>query len=182
MTLWEGRISTGMADAVAEFTVSLPFDQLLAFDDLAGSRAHVKGLGKAGILSDSEVHALIDALDIVEEEFVEGRFTFGPGDEDIHTAIERRVTEIAGDAGAKLHTGRSRNDQVATALRLWCRRTLIDLAEQIMAFQEVLAQRAARRATSTCPATRTCSGPSRSCSPTTCWRTAGRWPATSTAW
>ncbi|HEY6474500.1 MAG TPA: argininosuccinate lyase [Acidimicrobiales bacterium] len=142
MTLWEGRIATGMADAVAEFTVSLPFDRALAFDDLAGSRAHVKGLGKAGILSDSEVHALIDALDIVEEEFVEGRFTFGPDDEDIHTAIERRVTEIAGDTGAKLHTGRSRNDQVATALRLWCRRTLIDLAEQIMAFQEVLAQRA----------------------------------------
>jgi argininosuccinate lyase len=142
MTLWEGRIATGMADAVAEFTVSLPFDQLLAFDDLAGSRAHVKGLGKAGILSDSEVHTLIDALDIVEEEFLEGRFAFGPGDEDVHTAIERRVTEIAGDTGAKLHTGRSRNDQVATALRLWCRRTLIDLAEQIMAFQEVLAQRA----------------------------------------
>ena len=142
MTLWEGRIATGMADAVAEFTVSLPFDQLLAYDDLAGSRAHVKGLGKAGILSDSEVHALIDALDIVEEEFAEGRFAFGPGDEDVHTAIERRVTEIAGDTGAKLHTGRSRNDQVATALRLWCRRTLIDVAEQIMALQDVLAQRA----------------------------------------
>ena len=142
MTLWEGRIATGMADAVAEFTVSLPFDQALAFDDLAGSRAHVKGLGKGGILSDSEVQTLIDALDIVDEEFGEGRFVFGPGDEDIHTAIERRVTEIAGDTGAKLHTGRSRNDQVATALRLWCRRTLIDLAERIMALQEVLAQRA----------------------------------------
>ena len=66
MTLWEGRISTGMADAVAEFTVSLPFDRALAGDDLAGSRAHVKGLGKAGILSDSEVTTLVEALDIVE--------------------------------------------------------------------------------------------------------------------
>ncbi|HWD56060.1 MAG TPA: argininosuccinate lyase [Acidimicrobiales bacterium] len=142
MTLWEGRIAIGMADAVAEFTVSLPFDRVLAFDDLAGSRAHVKGLGKAGILSDSEVGALIDALDLVEEEFTGGRFAFGPDDEDIHTAIERRVTVLAGDAGAKLHTGRSRNDQVATALRLWCRRTLIAVAEQIMALQEALAQRA----------------------------------------
>ncbi len=142
MTLWEGRISTGMADAVAEFTVSLPFDRVLASDDLAGSRAHVKGLGKAGILSDSEVSALVDALDIVEEEFATGVFAFAPGDEDVHTAIERRVTELIGDVGAKLHTGRSRNDQVATALRLWCRRSLIGLAEEIMAFQDVLAQRA----------------------------------------
>ena len=125
MTLWEGRISTGMADTVAAFTVSLPFDRTLARDDLAGSRAHVKGLGKAGILSDSEVASLIDALDIVEEEFATGVFAFAPDDEDVHTAIERRVTELAGDAGAKLHTGRSRNDQVATALRLWCRRSLV---------------------------------------------------------
>ncbi|HXB36702.1 MAG TPA: lyase family protein, partial [Acidimicrobiales bacterium] len=142
MTLWEGRIAAGMADAVAEFTVSLGFDQELARDDLTGSRAHVKGLGKAGIITDSEVSALIDALDIVEEEIADGQFTFAPGDEDIHTAIERRVTEVAGEVGAKLHTGRSRNDQIATDLRLWCRRTLIAVAEQIMAFQEVLAQRA----------------------------------------
>ncbi len=142
MTLWEGRISTGMADAVAAFTVSLPFDRALASDDLAGSRAHVKGLGKAGILSDSEVTTLVESLDIVEEEFAGGGFVFAPGDEDIHTAIERRVTELIGDVGAKLHTGRSRNDQVATALRLWCRRSLIGVAEEIMALQDVLAQRA----------------------------------------
>ena len=142
MTLWEGRIAGGMADAVADFTVSLGFDQALALDDLTGSRAHVKGLGKAGILTDSEVSALVDALDIVEEELTDGQFKFAPGDEDIHTAIERRVTEVAGEVGAKLHTGRSRNDQVATDLRLWCRRSLISIAEQIMALQEVLAHRA----------------------------------------
>jgi argininosuccinate lyase len=142
MTLWEGRISAGMADVVAEFTVSLPYDKVLAFDDLMGSRAHVKGLGKVGILSDSEVRALIDALDLVEEEFETGAFVYAPGDEDIHTAVERRVTELAGDVGAKLHTGRSRNDQVATDLRLWCRRALIVVADEIMALQETLAQRA----------------------------------------
>ena len=79
---------------------------------------------------------------MVEEEFATGVFAFAPGDEDIHTAIERRVTELAGDVGAKLHTGRSRNDQVATALRLWCRRSLVGVAEEIMALQDVLAQRA----------------------------------------
>ena len=142
MTLWEGRISTGMADAVAAFTVSLPFDRVLAHDDLAGSRAHVKGLGKAGILTDNEVTTLVETLDIVEEEFATGEFVFAPGDEDIHTAIERRVTELVGDVGAKLHTGRSRNDQVATALRLWCRRSLIGVADEIMALQDTLAQRA----------------------------------------
>jgi argininosuccinate lyase len=101
MTLWEGRIAAGMADAVADFTVSLPFDQMLALDDLAGSRAHVKGLGKAGILSDSEVHALLDALGIVEKEIATGAFGFAPADEDVHTAVERRVTELAGEVGAK---------------------------------------------------------------------------------
>ena len=146
MTLWKGRISTGMADAVAEFTVSLPFDRVLAKEDLAGSRAHVKGLGKVGILSDSEVAALVDTLDLVDEEFATGTFTFEPGDEDVHTAIERRVTELIGDVGAKLHTGRSRNDQVATALRLWCRRSLINVADEIVALQDALAQRAAEAA------------------------------------
>jgi argininosuccinate lyase len=143
MTLWKGRISTGMADAVATFTVSLPFDQILAPDDLVGSRAHVKGLGKAGILTDNEVSQLLDTLDLVEEEFATGVFVYEPGDEDIHTAVERRVTELAGEAvGAKLHTGRSRNDQIATDLRLWCRRSLVDVAGEIMALQDVLARRA----------------------------------------
>ena len=81
-------------------------------------------------------------MDLVEEEFATGAFVFEPGDEDIHTAIERRVTELAGDVGAKLHTGRSRNDQIATDLRLWCRRSLVGVATEVMALQDVLAQRA----------------------------------------
>ncbi len=142
MTLWEGRIATGMADAVADFTVSLPFDRALAAEDLMGSRAHVKGLGKAGILGDAEVATLLGALDAVEHELTTGTFAFAPGDEDIHTAVERRVTELAGDVGAKLHTGRSRNDQVVTALRLWCRRSLVEVSGEIMGLQDALAQRA----------------------------------------
>ena len=102
----------------------------------------MKGLGKAGILRDAEVATLLDALGTVEDEFDSGTFAFAPGDEDVHTAIERRVTELAGEVGAKLHTGRSRNDQVATALRLWCRRALVDVAAEIVSLQDTLARRA----------------------------------------
>ena len=107
MTLWQGRLGGGMADEVAAFTVSVHFDQALAEDDLEGSRAHVKGLGKAGILTGDEVTVLLGSLDRVGQELAEGTFAFQPGDEDVHTAVERRVTELAGDVGAKLHTGRS---------------------------------------------------------------------------
>ncbi len=143
MTLWKGRLDAGMADAVADFTVSLPFDRALAHDDITGSRAHVKGLAKSGILTDSEMTQLLDALDQIEEELANGSFVFAPGDEDVHTAIERRATELAGDTGAKLHTGRSRNDQVATDLRLWCRRSLVRIADEVMHLQDTLARRAA---------------------------------------
>jgi argininosuccinate lyase len=142
MTLWKGRITTGMADAVSAFTISLPYDRVLAPDDLAGSRAHVKGLSKAGILTGEEVAQLLEALDHVADEFESGAFAFEPGDEDIHTAVERRVTELAGDVGAKLHTGRSRNDQVATDMRLWCRRSLIGVGWRIVDLQDALARRA----------------------------------------
>jgi len=125
------------------FTVSLPFDRRLAADDLVGSRAHVRGLLRAGILDNAETAILLAALDRVEEELASGIFAFHPGDEDIHTAVERRVTEIAGDVGAKIHTGRSRNDQVATDLRLYTRRELWHVATAVLGLQETLAQRAA---------------------------------------
>ena len=142
MTLWQGRFGDEMADVVSEFTVSIGFDWVLAADDLTGSRAHVRGLGRSGVLTAAEVEVLLAALDRVGEEVADGRFVFAAGDEDVHTAIERRVTELAGDVGAKLHTGRSRNDQVATDLRLWWRRRLTGVATEVMALQEVLVGRA----------------------------------------
>jgi argininosuccinate lyase len=142
VTLWEGRLGGRTADEVMAYTVSLPFDRRLAADDLAGSRAHVRGLGRAGILPESDVSILLAALERVEVELVGGAFEFRPEDEDIHTAVERRVTEIAGDVGAKLHTGRSRNDQVATDLRLYARRELLAVAARVLVLQEVLARRA----------------------------------------
>ena len=142
MTLWHGRLSGGTADVVMEYSVSLHFDRKLALDDLAGSRAHVRGLGRGGLLRPDEVTALLAALDQVEGELASGAFEFSPGDEDIHTSVERRVTEIAGDVGAKLHTGRSRNDQIATDLRLYARRELRALAQEVIGLQGVLLARA----------------------------------------
>ncbi len=142
MTLWHGRFSGGPAEALLAFTASLAFDRRRAGDDLAGSRAHVRGLGRAGVLDDAEVEVVLAALDQVEHELDGAEFAFAAGDEDIHTAIERRVTELAGPAGAKLHTGRSRNDQVATDLRLWCRRELTVVGQAVVALQQILYERA----------------------------------------
>ena len=182
-TLWHGRFEGGPADELLAYTVSLPFDRRLAVDDLAGSRAHVRGLVRADILDGDEAALVLAALDRVDDELESGSFEFKPSDEDIHTAVERRVTELAGPAGAKLHTGRSRNDQVATDLRLYARRALGEVAERVLDFQAGAPRpRRRRSATPTSPATPTCSGRSRCCSPTTCSPTAGRWRATSTAW
>ncbi len=142
MTLWHGRFGGGPADELLAFTVSLPFDRHLATDDLVGSRAHVRGLQRVGILTAEELSVIVAALDRVEVELGNGSFAFAPGDEDIHTAIERRVTEIAGPAGAKLHTGRSRNDQIATDLRLYCKRVICEIAARVHAFEQVLLERA----------------------------------------
>ena len=141
-TLWHGRFAGGPAEELLAFTVSLPFDVRLAADDVAGSRAHVRGLVRAGILDESEGADVLAALDAVAVELAEGRFVFVESDEDIHTAVERRVTELAGPAGAKLHTGRSRNDQVATDLRLFTKRELSVVVERIIALQQVLLDRA----------------------------------------
>jgi argininosuccinate lyase len=143
MTLWQGRFGdNGPADELLAYTVSLPDDQRLAADDVAGSRAHVRGLAAAGILSDSDAKILLTALDRVADELSSSTLTFRPTDEDVHTAIERRVTEIAGEVGARLHTGRSRNDQVVADLRLFAKRELLAVARRVHALQDVLLARA----------------------------------------
>jgi argininosuccinate lyase len=141
-TLWHGRFASGPAQDLLAYTVSLHVDRRLYADDIAGSRAHVRGLGRVGILTEEEVASVLDALDRAEAELDAGTFAFVASDEDIHTAVERRVTELAGSAGAKIHTGRSRNDQVATDLRLWCKRELLAVAGDVVALQDVLLDRA----------------------------------------
>ncbi len=141
-TLWHGRFASGPADELLAYTVSLPFDRLLFREDIAGSRAHVRGLARAGLLRDDEREAVLSALGVVHAELEAAVFVFAATDEDIHTAVERRVTEIAGPAGAKLHTGRSRNDQIATDLRLFTKAHLLDVARRVLRLQRVLLTRA----------------------------------------
>jgi len=140
--LWHGRFAEGPAAELWEYTLSLPFDMRLAPYDIRGCRSHAIGLGEAGILADDEIESVLAALDTTEAELGAGTFVYVDTDEDIHTAIERRVTELAGDAGARLHTGRSRNDQVATAFRLFCKDAAATVAERIAALQAVLVARA----------------------------------------
>jgi len=142
VTLWQARLGEGPADALWAFTASLSVDRRLAGDDVAGSRAHVRGLARAGLLSSDQASELLAALDTVDAELASGAFDFAATDEDVHTAVERRVTELTGQAGARLHTGRSRNDQVATDLRLWAKRELAAVAVRTVAFQRVLLARA----------------------------------------
>jgi argininosuccinate lyase len=119
MTLWSGRFSSGMGDGLWDLSESYSFDRVLYPFDIQGSKAHVHGLVRAGLLSQDEGETLVSALDEVLAEFDDERFERASSDEDVHMAIERRVIELAGDAGAKLHTARSRNDQVATTFRLF---------------------------------------------------------------
>jgi len=140
--LWHGRFNEAPAESLMAFTASIGFDARLWRDDITGSVAHVQMLGACGVLAIGESEQIVDALRKVEAEFQSGNFEFVPNDEDIHTAIERRVTEIAGATGAKLHTGRSRNDQVATALRLFAKRELAETAKRVLALIEVLDRRA----------------------------------------
>ena len=140
--LWHGRFEGGPGEALQALNDSLPFDRRMYREDVAGSRAHVRMLARVGLMSDADAASVLHALDATEAELADGSFDFLLSDEDIHTAVERRVTELAGDAGARLHTGRSRNDQVATDLRLWTLRELADLAGLVTAFQNTLAARA----------------------------------------
>lgn len=140
--LWHGRFSQAPSDSLMAYTASIGFDVRLWRDDIAGSTAHARMLGDSGVLPAHECEKIVSALHQVHAEFSSGVFAFAESDEDIHTAIERRVTEIAGPTGAKLHTGRSRNDQVATALRLFAKRELAVVAEKLLALIEVLDRRA----------------------------------------
>jgi argininosuccinate lyase len=140
--LWHGRFEGGPAAELMAFTESLSFDRRLWPDDVAGSVAHVLGLANAEIITEAEAAAIIAALEQVSDEMTAGTFSFVDSDEDIHTAVERRVTEVAGPTGAKLHTGRSRNDQAATDVRLWMKRELMVVARRIVDLQAVLLDRA----------------------------------------
>lgn len=117
--LWGGRFSASAAKILDEFNASLPFDKKLYKQDILGSQTHAKMLAKCGILTQSEAEKICEGLEQVKEEIERGEFEFILSDEDIHMAVEKRLTQIIGEVGKKLHTARSRNDQVALDFRLF---------------------------------------------------------------
>jgi argininosuccinate lyase len=117
--LWGGRFSQTPDPLAHQFNASLSFDQRLWSQDIRGSIAWAMALARAGVITPVESVQMASGLEQIYDEFTSGAFTFGPSDEDIHTAVERRLTELIGPVAGKLHTGRSRNDQVATDFRLW---------------------------------------------------------------
>ncbi len=119
MTLWGGRFNEPKDDDLRRLNDSQPYDQRMWRQDIRGSMAYARALGRATVITAGEAQTLVAGLEQVAAEFEGGAFAFADGDEDIHTAVERRLTEIVGAVGGKLHTGRSRNDQVATDFRLW---------------------------------------------------------------
>ena len=129
--LWGGRFTESTDAFVQEFTASVQFDQRMAQQDIEGSRAHASMLGRAGVLSAGDVADIQRGLDEIATEIAEGRFEWSIALEDVHMNIEAALTRKIGDAGKRLHTGRSRNDQVATDIRLYVRSGIDDIVQQL---------------------------------------------------
>lgn len=142
MTLWGGVFSQATDDAVRRLNDSLRFDWRLYNVDITGSQAWARAIADAGVLTLDECDQIIDGLERVRADFAAGSFSAAPGDEDVHTAVERRLGEIAGPVAGKLHTGRSRNDQVATDLLLWLLDAARTLGGQVCALGEALVRQA----------------------------------------
>src|SRR5512145_127560 len=139
---WSGRFREPTHRLVEAFTGSLTIDRRLYAQDIQGSIAHCKTLERARVLTPPETRTIVKALEAVKAELDRGRFKFAPQDEDIHMAIERRLTELIGPLGGKLHTGRSRNDQVALDVRLFLRQQLEEFAKRLRECQRVLVAKA----------------------------------------
>src|SRR6476661_8310327 len=140
--MWGGRFASGPAEIMEEINASIGFDKRLAPQDIRGSLAHVAMLGAAGILPSADVAAIQDGLKAVRDEIEAGGFVFKRELEDIHMSVESRLTEIVGPAAGRLHTARSRNDQVALDMRLWVRDTVDQVDGQLRGLQQVLVDKA----------------------------------------
>lgn len=135
---WGGRFKEGTAKTLEEFSQSISFDHRLWKEDIEGSRAHAKMLCKQGIITEKELRQILKGLSEIEEEIKEGKFQFRQELEDIHMNIEKALIEKVGDAGARLHTARSRNDQIATDLRLYLRKEVLEIIKLISEFEKTI--------------------------------------------
>jgi len=136
--IWSGRFSEPVAELVKRYTASVGFDHKLAAFDIQGSKAHARMLAACGIITGQDLADIQRGLAQIENEIIEGKFVWSLDMEDVHLNIERRLTALVGDAGKRLHTGRSRNDQVATDVRLYLRSAMDDLHELIKNLQAAL--------------------------------------------
>jgi argininosuccinate lyase len=140
--MWGGRFASGPSQIMEEINASIDFDRKLAAQDIAGSKAHVAMLAKAGIVSEADAAAISAGLEKVGAEIEAGTFTFSRALEDIHMNIEQRLADLIGPVAGRLHTARSRNDQVALDFRLWVRDTIDALDAQLADLQKALAEKA----------------------------------------
>jgi argininosuccinate lyase len=148
---WGGRFSESTDAFVEEFTASIHFDKRLYKHDIQGSRAHAKMLGKAGLLNTSEVEQILSGLDVIEKMADNGELEWKVSLEDVHMNVEARLTDRIGIAGKKLHTGRSRNDQVATDVRLWLRDQVDGISHELRRLQHALVDLAERESDTILP-------------------------------
>jgi argininosuccinate lyase len=153
MQLWGGRFVGTTDERVADFTRSVDLDRALAMDDIAGSIAHVHGLGRAGLLSADDVAGLVAGLEGLRAEVAAGTFAWDAALEDVHMNLESALGARIGPLAGRLHTGRSRNDQVATDLRLWLRRTIDVMDEAILDMERALVGLAVREGGAVLPGT-----------------------------
>ena len=153
MRVWGGRFGEENDQRVADFTRSIEVDRELAADDIAGSIAHVRGLARAGLITDEELATLVNGLDALAEDVAAGSIEWDPALEDVHLNLEVALTDRVGPVAGKLHTGRSRNDQVATDLRLWTRRAIDRLDAGLVGFERALVGLAEREGEAVLPGT-----------------------------
>src|SRR5436305_8068846 len=148
---WSGRFSEPVAERVQRYTASVAFDRRLADVDITASLAHARMLAGAGIIPPDDLSAIERGMQQIRDEIATGAFAWSVALEDVHFNIERRLTEIAGDAGKRLHTARSRNDQVATDTRLWLREAIDGLLVRLQGLRHALIDLAEEHAATIMP-------------------------------
>ena len=148
---WSGRFSEPVSELVQRYTASVLFDQRLAFFDIEGSLAHAEMLAHCQLISAKDLQDIQKGMAQIRSEIESGTFTWSLDLEDVHLNIEKRLTDLVGDAGKKLHTARSRNDQVATDIRLWMRATIDQIAQQLAALKTALLHQADKHAQTIMP-------------------------------
>src|SRR6202051_4652606 len=149
--MWGGRFASGPDAIMEDINVSIDFDRQLYRQDIAASKAHAAMLAKKGIIAAQDAKRIAHGLDTILSEIETGKFTFKRALEDIHMNVEGRLSELIGEPSGRLHTARSRNDQVATDFRLWMRDTIDTIDAALAAFQRTLAEKALEHAATVMP-------------------------------